>query len=148
MTRICGQQKWPIFADFQAVAVPPWRLLAQIGGGSPCNEWTIGRCAHCLRPRLHARPAAVDRPDVLALRFHLIRQLSKLGPAPDRALDSSPSGLTHTLGRPTTALNPAACYPFDARTQRASSLLAPNFRRNCDISIYFSVVGPNQICLK
>jgi len=80
------------------------------------------RCAHCLRPRLHARPVAVDRPDVLALRF-LIRQLSKLSPATDRALDSSPFGLTHALGRPTTALNPA--YPFDARTQRASSLLAP-----------------------
>ena len=31
------------------------------------------RCAHCLRPRLHARPVDVDRPDVLTLRF-LIRQ--------------------------------------------------------------------------
>jgi len=38
------------------------------------------RCAHCLRPRLHARPVAVDRPDVLALRF-LIRQLIRLGGA-------------------------------------------------------------------
>jgi len=94
------------------------------------------QCAHCLRPRLYARPVADDRPDVLALRF-LIRQLSKLGPAPDRALDSSPFRLTHALGRPTTALNPA--YPFDARTQRASSRLAPTFRQNRDISVYFSV---------
>jgi len=72
---------------------------------------------------------------VLTLRF-LIRQLSKLGLAPDRALDSSPSGLTHALGRPATALNPA--YPFDARTQRASSLQAPTFRQNRNISVYFS----------
>jgi len=93
------------------------------------------RCAHCLRPRLHARLFAVDRPDVLTLRF-LIRQLSKLGPVQDRALDSSPSGPTHALGRPATALNPA--YPFDARTQRASSLLAPTLRRNRDILVYFS----------
>jgi len=93
------------------------------------------RCAHCLSPRLHARLVAVDRPDVLAFRF-LIRQLPKLRPAPDRALDSSPSGLTHALGRPATALNPA--YPCDARTQRVSSLLAPTFRRNRDISVYFS----------
>ena len=94
------------------------------------------RCTHCLRPRLHARLFAVDRPDVLTLRF-LIRQLSKLGPAQDRALDSSQSGLTHALGRPATALNPA--YPFDARTQRASSLLAPTFRRNRDIFFFLIV---------
>ena len=45
------------------------------------------------RLRLHARPVDVDRPDVLALQF-LIRQLPKLGPAPDWALDCSPSGCT------------------------------------------------------
>ena len=124
-------------ADFRRF--PGCRSATMAAAGADMRRQSVRQvalwCDHCLRPRLHARLFAVDRPDVLTLRF-LIRQLSELGPAQDRALDSSPSGLTHALGRPATALNPA--YPFDARTQRASSLLAPTFRRNCDISVYFS----------
>jgi len=94
------------------------------------------RCDQRLRPRLHARPVAVDQPDVLALRF-LKRQLPKLGPAPDRALDCSSSRRAHALGRPTTALRPAC--PFIPRTCRASSLLAPAFRRNRDNSVFAQI---------
>jgi len=66
-----------------------------------------------------------------------VKQLPKLGPVPDRALDCSSSRLTHALGRPTTALRPT--YPLVARTCRASSLLAPVFRRNRDISVFAQI---------
>jgi len=88
-------------------------------------------CAHCLRPRPHARPVDVNPPDVLAFGF-LIRQRTNLGPVRDRALDCSSSRLAHALGRPTTALRPAC--PRVARTCRASALPAPAFRRNREIS--------------
>ena len=92
------------FADFQAVAVRS-DTMAAVGANMRRQSvrQVACRCAQPPRPRLHARPVDVNRPDVLALRF-LIRQLPKLGLAPDRALDCSPSGLAHTLGRPTTAL--------------------------------------------
>ena len=76
MTRICPAKIWPI-----SPRVPGCRSATMAAVGADMRRQSVRqvacRCAQRPRPRLHAHPVDVDRPDLLALRF-LIRQLPKL----------------------------------------------------------------------
>jgi len=90
------------------------------------------RCAQRPRPRLHARPVDVDRPDVLALRF-LTRQLPKtaqIGPCPRSGFGLLAFRSCTRIGSPYNRPPPRLLIrrPYVACEQPAATYFSPKSR--------------------